>query len=533
MSFIAALKKNAFTTVGRSSLQQYVWLVIGVLTLLTFSFFLGGIAALFPVEFSIKLGLVIGCLVVVAISLHVPKGAKVPIVLLRGLLFTLVVVSTVWPHYLSYQGLPGPSINPTRLIYWALTGLWLFWFIGSSELRQRLSARIAMFRPFMIILVIYLAWSLVCAALSQYPAASLYYMVTLMFVPTLSFLVALSCLRDRHDVDFILMLMVIGALIVASLGILEAIKRENLFYDLVPSLFPQGDRGDVWGGQLLKDKSRDGDYRVMSTFTHPLTFGEYLALILPLSVYLGGFSVRPLFRLIGLITIPVIVAGLYISHTRSPLIASGIVMLGLVGFLSVQAMAQKHSFAKATVGFLALVTLAVAVIPLIGISLEMVAGTNAGEAGSTLARIVMFEQGGSLVYDQPLFGYGPGRAAVTLGFLPGFSVLTMDSYYLSVALESGLPGLLLFVTILGYPIIKGWIQSLRFSGRSRARIVAITLALLGFSIIRSVLSLTENFDTAFLLIALLLISLESNKESTLMAQEKTRLNRHAGENMNI
>jgi O-antigen ligase len=199
----------------------------------------------------------------------------------------------------------------------------------------------------------------------------------------------------------------------------------------------------------------------------------------------------------------------------------------------VQAIRQKLSFAKATVGFFALVTLAVAVIPMIGISLEMVAGTSAAEEGSTLARMVMFEQGGSLVFDQPLLGYGPGRAAVTLGFLPGFSVLTIDSYYLTVALESGLPGLLLFITLLGYPIIKGWIGSVRFSGRDRVRIVTITFTLIGFSVIKSVLSLTENFDTAFLLIALLFISLESNKESTLMAQEKTRPNRHADEDMNI
>jgi hypothetical protein len=526
MIFVAARKKNASATMGRSLLQKYFWLAIGIIIFSVISFFLGGIAAIFPASFSIKLVILIGCLTVLVLSLFVSAGTKVPTVLLRRLLFTLVIVSTVWPSYLSYQGSVGPTINPTRLIYWALTGLWLFWFVGSSELRERLSSRIEMFRPFIVLLVIYLAWSLVCAVFSDRPIAALYYLVTLMFVPTLTFLVALSCLRDRQDVDFILMLMVIGALIVATIGILEGVNQANIFYDLVPSLFPQGDYGEsFWAEQLIKDKSRDGNYRVMSTFTHPLTFGEYLALILPLSVYFGVFTSRPSLRFIGLITIPVIIVGLYISHTRSPILASGAELLFLVGFLGIQAMRQKISFVMATGGFFALVTLALAVIPLIGISLELVAGTNAGEAGSTLARIVMFERGGSLVFDQPLLGYGAGQAAVTLGYLPGIYILTIDSYYLSVALESGLPGLILFAIILGYPITKGWIGSVRFSGQDRVRIATITLALIGFAVIKSVLSLTENFDTAFLLIALLFISLDSNNEATFVALEESHSKR--------
>jgi len=374
-----------------------------------------------------------------------------------------------------------------------------------------------------LILGIYLAWALFSAVLSVAPFASIYYLVKLMIGPVLVFMVALSCLQNRKDVDFVLLLMVLAALIAATLGMLEAVMQKNLFYDLVPSLFPQGDEGgDVWAEKLASDKSRAGDYRVMSTFTHPLTFGEYLALILPIAAYLVGFAPQLWRRLLGLITIPAILAGLYVAHTRSPLLAAGTVVIGLIGFFGVRALRKKRSFAASTIGFFVLVASVLAVVLLFGVAMELAVGRNLAEAASTSARVAMFQRGSGLVLEQPLVGYGPGLAAITLGFLPGFTTLTIDSYYLSVAMESGLPGLALFFGLLGYPIIRGFAASIRTPGRDGARIAVIALALLGFAVVKSVLSLTENLDAVFLLIALLAISLEPENASASVELEPTR-----------
>jgi hypothetical protein len=516
------IRQRFGSTAGLPRLGQYVWPVAGGLFFFFVAVVLGGIAALFPASFAVKLAFLMGGVTIFFLSLFVPADTVAPRASIRRLLFVLLVVWVAWPVYLSYHGLPGPGVNPTRLVYWSLVGFWFFWFVASRDLRMQLSARIATFRPFFLMLWLFLGWNLLCAILSEAPVPSLYYLVKLMIGPVLIFFIALSCLRDRKDVDFAFMLIVVAALIACAVGMLEAVKKANIFYDIVPSLFPQGsDLADFWADKLAGDKSRAGAYRVMSTFTHPLTFGEYLALSLPLAVYLVIFAKERWRRLLSLIALPAIMAGLYVAHTRAPLLAAAVAALGLAGFLGVLAMRQKRSFAVSAVGFFAMVAFAFAVVALVGVAIDLAAGRNAEEAASSFSRIIMLQRGGALVLEQPLVGYGPGLAAVTMGFLPGFNTLTIDNYYLSVAMESGLPGLALFVGLLGYPISRGLITSVRSSWKEGARMAVIALALLGYAVVKSVLSLTSNLDVIFLLIALLVISLEPEKASVSVADKSS------------
>jgi hypothetical protein len=516
------IRQRFGSTAGLPRLGQYIGPVAGGLFFFFVAVVLGGIAALFPASFTVKLAFLVGGVTLLFLALFVPADTVAPRTSIRRLLFVLLVVWVAWPVYLSYHGLPGPGVNPTRLVYWSLVGLWFFWFVASRDLRMQLSARIATFRPFLLMLWLFLGWSLLCAILSETPFPSLYYLVKLMIGPVLIFFIALSCLRDRKDVDFALLLMVVAALIACAVGMLEAVQKTNLFYEIVPSLFPQGDEGaDFWAEKLAGDKSRAGVYRVMSTFTHPLTFGEYLALSLPLAVYLIMFAKQRWRRLIGLVALPAIMAGLYVAHTRSPLLAAAVAVLGLAGFLGMLAMRQKRSFAVSAVGFFAMVAFAFALVALVGVAMELAAGRNTEEVASSFARVIMLQRGGALVLEQPLVGYGPGLAAVTLGFLPGFKTLTMDNYYLSVAMESGLPGLALFIGLLGYPISRGLITSVRSPWKEGARMAVIAVALLGFAVVKLVLSLTSNLDVVFLLIALLVISFEPEKASVSVADKSS------------
>lgn len=497
------------TMTALSKARSFVGPTISALFIALVAVVVGGFSALLPASFSARLGFLIAGAVVVLLALLMSAGARAPRAGIRYLLFTWVVVSVVWPHYLTFRGLPGPGVNPIRLVYWSMAALWFFWFVGSKEFRHQLLARLSTFRPFVILLSAYLVWGLICSVFSKLPFVSIYHSIQLMAGPVLIFLVALSCLRDRQDVDRVLLLVVIAAILAVVVGLVEAVKQKNLFYDLVPSLFPQGGEGELsWAEQLIRDKSRDGNYRVMSTFVHPLTFGEYLALSLPLAIFMAGYAVKATRRMIGFIAIPLIFIGLYICHTRSPLLAVGMAVLGLVGSLGVRAVRQRASFSAAIAGFFFLVAVPIAAVALIVVGLEMSAGRTIGEVGSSSARLVMFQRGGTLVFEQPLLGYGPGFAAVTLGFLPGFTSLTIDSYYLSVALESGLPGLLVFFAMLAYPIGKGLATSARIPGIDGARLAVIAVSLLGFAVVKLVLSQPDNLAAVFLMLALLCISLE-------------------------
>jgi hypothetical protein len=64
-------------------------------------------------------------------------------------------------------------------------------------------------------------------------------------------------------------------------------------------------------------------------------------------------------------------------------------------------------------------------------------------------------------------------------------------------------------------IIKAFFVSRRFNTTENAQVLAILFAILSFLVTRTVLSLTENMDKVFLLIALLCGSLQKQNEKTL------------------
>lgn len=489
--------------VGKLLLWLLAALAVGFVALV-----FGGIAALYPASFTAQLTMLIAVGVIFLAALLIPSEASAPFTSLRRLLYALVVVWVAWPTYLSYHGLPGPDVNPPRLLYWALVALWFFWFVASRDLRAQLFSRIKRFKPFVIMLFLYLAWLVLGSLFSEGVMYSLHYSIKLMIGPVLIFFIALSILRDRRDVDVVFFLMVIGALIACAVGFWEAAKKANVFYDLVPSLFPQGTAAaEFWADKLASDKSRAGAYRVMATFSHPLTFGEYLVLCLPLAVYLLGYSRHFWVRSLSLAAIPAMLAGIYLSHTRSTLLAAGVVIASVVAFLGVRAVRQRRSFGLSVAGTFSIVALIFALIMLAGVATELVVGRNAAEAGSSMTRVIMLERGASRVLESPIVGHGPGLAAYKLGFLPGLGTLTIDNYYLSVAIDTGLIGLILFLGLLLYPIVKGFFTSQPLLGRDGARISVIVAALLGFSVVKVVLSLTENLGEVFLLIALLAVAI--------------------------
>lgn len=481
---------------------------VGLVVMLV-ALFVGLFAAFMPAAYTARLGFMLVGVLVVVLALVFSPGVTAPARLTRRLLLLWIVVSVVWPTYLSYRGLPGPAVSPTRLVFWALLAVWFFWLIGSAEMRASLAARLAQARPFVLLLAFYLAWNIIAAVLSASPFVSLYAFVKIIGGPVLMLLIVLSCVRDGRDIDRLLFAMVIAAVVAVLIGLVEAVKQKNLFYELVPGLFPQGGEGELaWAEQLIRDKSRDGRYRVMSTFVHPLTFGEYLALCLSLTIYLAAYARQGAQRLIAFLAVPLLVLGIYITHTRSTQVALGIVALGLVGTLGLRAMRQQRSFAVSILGYFALAAVPLVTLALGAIALEFSTGRTAAEAGSTFARLTMLKFGGQALMEQPLVGYGPGFAAVTLGILPGFTALTIDNYYLSVALESGLPGLLVFIALMTYPVFKGLANSPRYPGVAGARIAVLAVALAGFIVVKVVLSQPDNMTVAFLVIALLLIALK-------------------------
>jgi O-antigen ligase len=92
---------------------------------------------------------------------------------------------------------------------------------------------------------------------------------------------------------------------------------------------------------------------------------------------------------------------------------------------------------------------------------QLIAGRDKIERSSSEARMEMLDRGTNALQERPIAGYGDGQASIVAGLRGIHNIVTIDSYFLAVALNFGIPGLIInvlfFITILR----AGYIASTR------------------------------------------------------------------------
>lgn len=478
----------------------FLGIALATLVVMAMALIAGFFAAVYPASFVLKVGIVVTGLVVWLVALLVPSDTAAPERLLRGMLNTLLLLWGVWPTYLSYKVGPLPDINPVRLVYWALIAVWLFSMAASKDMRSALFERAKPFKMFFWLITLFTLWQIVSGFASEHWLYSAYYAMKSLLPGYVVFLIAVSIYRNLEELERAMVMVVIAAVIASLIGFAEAVHGSNLFIRFFPS-DPEQLQGLAW---ILVEKSREGLLRVSSTFSHPLALAEYLSMCLPLAAYLMLKGATRTRRWLGLLAIPIIAAVIYLTHARSALIAIGAVTIIYAAIAGLGGMQQTRRFALSLLGAFVLVVVVVSSIAAIGLAMELAQGRTVEERGSTQARVIMYQRGMDAIEKQPVMGYGPGLAAYTIGRLPGQTNLTIDSYFLSVALESGVIGLFLYVWLLLYPIYRGTRMAINERGRHGWLAFSIALALLAFTVEKIVLSLTNNFDFSWVLTGMLL-----------------------------
>jgi hypothetical protein len=125
------------------------------------------------------------------------------------------------------------------------------------------------------------------------------------------------------------------------------------------------------------------------------------------------------------------------------------------------------------------------------------AGTSA--ANSTQSRIDQVEQALPKIMQRPVGGYGTGRSTRVLGYWG--RTLTIDNYYLSLALDLGFPGPIAFFTILAAWGAAGLKRSRRCHPSLGILYVACFAAASSVAIGRTIISQTGNLAILYVLIA--------------------------------
>jgi O-antigen ligase len=128
-----------------------------------------------------------------------------------------------------------------------------------------------------------------------------------------------------------------------------------------------------------------------------------------------------------------------------------------------------------------------------------------GEAAeSTEGREVQYAMGIPKVLHQP-WGYGIGQSGDILDYREAAGNTTIDTYYLSAALDYGIVGFILFFSFFLVAIYKGALALIHHAIRDRElmMIMPVTVALINFVVVKSVFSQQDNHPLVFIMVGLL------------------------------
>jgi hypothetical protein len=407
------------------------------------------------------------------------------------------------PAYLPLKFGPLPGLNPLRVCFGAIFLTWLYGLVTSAQLRRSLSNNLSQSRWTATAFVAFFIWQIICSIVGDEPAFSLYYTFKSIATANIMLLVALTFIRSWDDIQRTMIYLTVGVLISCIIALVEWKLQSNIFLKYIP--VDRDQMADMdW---ILADKSRGGDYRVSGTFSHPLALAEYLCMLLPILIILAWKSRSRIFRWIAFLSVPILLSVVYASHTRSSVVAVASSMLVFATLFAIRGARQRQRAGLAMLGWMTIITtLSCAAAFSAGVG-YLAQGRTSEEAGSSRARVWMLQRGMALLEDHPIEGYGPGLAALKIGPAPGQRNLTIDSLYLSIALESGYIGLLLFCSAIAAVLVRTLAIAIRTSDSNYWIIIAITMGMVSSLTIKIILSLTNNLDLLYFFVGVSMVAL--------------------------
>ncbi|MBP6943027.1 MAG: O-antigen ligase family protein [Candidatus Buchananbacteria bacterium] len=201
--------------------------------------------------------------------------------------------------------------------------------------------------------------------------------------------------------------------------------------------------------------------RAYGTFTHPNILGGFLVVVLLAAVWLV-ITERTKFKLIALITIPIIIFGLGYSFSRSAWIAAIIGILVMTALEFKRNKVIRSQVLKAS-GIVLISSIAFALLywPLITIRVQ---AQTPLETRSVTERLSAVDQSIQIIKRHPIMGVGIGNYTNELSRLnpnqPAYQYQPVHNAWLLVLAELGIVGFILFVSLFVSSFLKSQTQPL-------------------------------------------------------------------------
>jgi hypothetical protein len=433
----------------------------------------------------------------------VPRGA------VRKLFFAVVVVDLCVPSYYAIAGTGLPWISLRRLVTFPLILAFAIVIAGSSADRARLAERFGAAKAISICAFGFLAMIWLSAVTADVPFASVSPAVDAFLTWYVPFFALVYLVRDEGDIERIFRVVCCSAIFVTVSGLVEFFVQHNIFiYMLPPPILQALLEHDPLYQILLKPAIRDGVYRSSSIYTDVLSFGEFAAMILPLSYYFLFHPQRSYDRIFGWTILLASLAGLFASNSRGAYISALAAAPVFAALWVVRTnRSSKASLAAATVavagaiGFTALITSIFTVQRLY----NTVIGNSTATQNSAQARLDQWHMAVPHIISNPLTGHGFGNGANVVGYISAGGLPTLDSSFVSFLVETGVPGLVFFFGLAVLGILFGAREYVSDPSPRGAIAGPVACSLVAFLVNRSVLSQRENQMLLYFLVGSVII----------------------------
>lgn len=428
-----------------------------------------------------------------------PTSQKAPGRLAERLFWAYSVTLLLWPNYLAIA-LPGlPWITTARLFATPMLLTILIYASTSLPFKQTMRERLALIRPLWILVAIFAVIQAVSVAVSPKPMLSLNRVFNNEVVWTGMFFAAVWVLRSPRSLERWFIAYVAMIFILGLLGVWEAHLQRVIWANSVPSIFQIDDPNvqKILGGSYRLT----GQYRVQTTATTPLSFAEAIALAVPFLLYLMDTYRRLWVFFACLVIEGLIVYGLIQSDARLGFVAFILGHFLYIAFLGVDLWrSNKHSLLGPSLIFSLPVLLAIGLSMVLFVGRIRVRVVGSGQhTFSNEARIDQMAAALEKIWGSPFLGFGAGEGAMKLGFVNPSGEATIDSYFLSILMDYGIIGFLVFYGMLAYAIVLSFSLALRSSAQMVRRLsAALGIFLIQFVVIKIVLSQEANHPLVFI-----------------------------------
>ncbi len=455
-----------------------------------------------------------------------PDLYSVPRGLVRKLFFVVLVVDLCVPAYYAIVGTGLPWISIRRLVTFPLILAFAIVIAGSSADRARLAERFGAAKAISICAFGFLAMILLSIVTADVPFGSISPAVDAFLTWYVPFFALVYLVRDQDDIERIIRVACWCAIFVTIAGFVEFFFKHNIFvYLLPPPMLQALLEQDPLAQALLKPAFRDGVYRSSSIYTDVLSFGEFAAMIMPLSYYFLFHPRRSYDRIFGSTILLASLAGLFASNSRGAYIsvlAAAPVFAGLWVIRTNRS--SKASLAAATVavagaiGFIAVVTSIFTVQRFY----NTVIGSSYAQQMSAQGRLDQWHMAVPHIIKNPLTGHGFGNGANVVGYITPGGLPTLDSSFVSFLVETGVPGLVFFFGLPVLGILFGAREYISDPSPRGAIAGPLACSLVAFLVQRSVLSQRENQMLLYFLVGSVIVLMYLRKTAALAAQSRTK-----------